>query len=256
MAACAARALIIAAFAAYGSAALANDAKEPVRTQLADPIAERSQTADATKAVFLTDFIHRYFEPEAPSGETLVLLHGSGGDEASLVDLARKIAPQARLLGVRGRIVQDGVQRWYKRLTPISFDQEDIRAQADAFAAFLKKAADRGAIDLAKTTFLGYSNGANLIGALTLLHPDLVRKAVLLRAMPVLNKTPQADLSKARFLTVAGEEDELYAPFAPKLVGLLKDHGASVEARTIKSGHLLGDADVKVVSEWLASRAP
>ncbi|MCV0398103.1 MAG: alpha/beta hydrolase [Rhizobiaceae bacterium] len=211
--------------------------------------------ANGKKGTLLnTDFTHRYFEPEEKAGdETLVLLHGSGGDEMSLVEMARQVAPQAKLLAVRGRIVQDGVLRWYKRITPVSFDQTDIRAQADAFAAFLRKAVEAGTLDLAKTTFLGYSNGANLIGALTLMHPDLVHRAVLLRAMPVLDDTPSADLSKARFLTVAGEQDELYSPFAPKLAGLLEDHGASVQARTVKTGHLLGDDDVKVVTEWLAS---
>lgn len=199
-----------------------------------------------------TDFTHRWFEPETPSGETLVLLHGSGGDEGSLVELAKKIAPHALLLGVRGRIVQEGVQRWYRRVTPVSFDQDDIRAQANAFADFLRGAIKSGKIDLAKTTFLGYSNGANLIGALTLLHPDLVSKAVLLRAMPVLDKSPPADLSKARFLTVAGDADELYAPFAPKLAALLTENGATVDARTIHSGHLLGDEDARVVAEWIA----
>lgn len=81
-----------------------------------------------------------------------------------------------------------------------------------------------------------------------MLHPDLVHRAVLLRAMPVLETTPAADLKGTRFLSVAGERDRTYGPFAPELAAFLREHGAIV-AR----GHLLGDEDVKVVSDWLTA---
>lgn len=196
-------------------------------------------------------FVYRWLRPETPSGETIVLLHGSGGDEASMFRLAARIAPDATLLGVRGRVVQKGIKRWYARVTPTSFDQADIRKEARAFAAFLAERMAAEKLDLDRAVFIGYSNGANLIAALTLLHPDLVHRAVLLRAMPVLDTAPAADLRKSRFLTVAGERDKLYAPFAPALAALLRERGAVVDQAVVARGHLLGDEDVKVVSDWL-----
>lgn len=200
-------------------------------------------------------FVHEVRRPPDADDSTVVLLHGSGGDEKSMLDLARKAAPRATLIGVRGRVTQEGVSRWYRRITPTSFDQADIRAEADAFAIFLRELAERQRIDLGRTTFIGYSNGANLVGALTLLHPDLVRRAVLLRAMPVLAEAPAPDLAAARFLSVAGEADETYAPFAPKLTALLRNCGASVDARTIKAGHLLGEEDAEIIGRWLSADA-
>lgn len=198
-------------------------------------------------------FAHQLHRPEHPSGHTIVLLHGSGGDETSLVPLASRIAPNATLLAVRGRVVQEGVQRWYRRITPVEFDQEDVRAEATAFAEFLSGAADIYGLDLSSTTFLGYSNGANLIAAMTLLHPNMVQRAVLLRPMCVLNEAPPADLADIRFLTVVGKADELYAPRASELEEVLRGRGARVDARVIPSGHELGDEDVRVVSEWLSA---
>lgn len=198
-------------------------------------------------------FVHRLLRPEQASGRTLILMHGSGGDETTLFALAARIAPDATLIGIRGRVVQNGIKRWYRRVTPTEFDQQDIRAEAAAFADFLREMASRQAIDLANVTFLGYSNGANLIAALTQLHPGLVRRAVLLRPMPVLAETPQVDLSDARILTIAGEKDRLYFPFAPKLEALLRGCGANVEARVIASGHGIGDEDARIVAEWLGS---
>jgi phospholipase/carboxylesterase len=198
-------------------------------------------------------FVYRLLRPETPSGETIVLLHGSGGDEASMFKLASRVAPNATLLGVRGRVVQKGIKRWYARVSPTEFDQADIRKEAQAFAAFLKQRMAAEKLDLERTIFIGYSNGANLIAAMTLLYPNLVDRAVLLRAMPVLHAAPLADLSGSRFLNVAGKMDKIYAPFAPALEALLRDRGAIVDSRMIAAGHLLGDEDVKVVSEWLSA---
>jgi len=198
-------------------------------------------------------FVYRVRRPETPSGETIILLHGSGGDESSMFKLASRIAPHATLLGVRGRIVQKGIKRWYARVSPTEFDQQDIRGEAEAFVGFLHDIVAAEELDLDRATFIGYSNGANLIGALTLLHPNLIHRAVLLRAMPVLQAAPAPDLSRSRFLTVAGKMDKVYSPFAPALEALLRARGATVDSRIVARGHLLGDEDVKVVSEWLSA---
>ncbi|MEI5681010.1 MULTISPECIES: alpha/beta hydrolase [unclassified Mesorhizobium] len=190
--------------------------------------------------------------PEKATAETLVLLHGSGGDETTMMSLASRIAPRSVLMGVRGRVVQDGSKRWYARLTPTRFDQRDIRSEANAFAGFLQDAVKKKMLDLDHTTFVGYSNGANLLTALTLLHPGLVERAVLLRPMSVLEKIPAVDLSSVRYLVVAGQADVTYSPFAPALEAMLKDHGARIDAHMIKADHGLGDEDAKLVSDWLA----
>lgn len=112
-------------------------------------------------------FVHRFHVPENPDGTTLVLLHGTGGTEASLMPLAARIAPAATLLGVRGRSTEEGIQRWFRRVTDLTFDQADIRSEAEAFAAFLDGVRSAYGLDPARTVFLGYSNGADFIGAAT-----------------------------------------------------------------------------------------
>ncbi|WP_439271727.1 alpha/beta hydrolase [Pseudochrobactrum sp. HB0163] len=201
-------------------------------------------------------FIYHFTRPENTSGETIVLLHGSGGNETSLVPFAQKVWPRATLLGIRGRILQEGRTRWYARITPVKFDQKDVRHEANAFVGFLTKLASEEQIDLSRTTFVGYSNGANLLAATMMLHPDLVKKAVLMRSMPVLDQTPEANLSKTRVLVVTGAEDKMYAPFAPALSDLLRNSGAKVDARVVKAGHMIGDKDVALVTAWLSGQGP
>ena len=222
-----------------------------------DPVLQEDATGAAASAkgtiTRAQNFVYRLLRPETttPSGETIVLLHGSGGDEASLFKLASRIAPNATLLGVRGRIVQKGMKRWYAKVTPTEFDQADIRNEAEAFVAFLKERMQAEKLDLDHTVFIGYSNGANLIAAVSLLHPKLIERAVLLRAMPVLDQAPAADLKGTHFLTVAGKRDNVYAPYAPALEALLRDHGATVDSGSVAADHYLGDEDIKLVSDWL-----
>lgn len=201
-------------------------------------------------------FIHRFYAPENASNELIVLLHGSGGNEESLVPMASKIWPRATLLGVRGRVMQDGGTRWYRRLTPVKFDQRDVKLEANAFVTFLSRLADKKNLDLTHATFVGYSNGANLLAAAMMLHPDLVKRAVLMRSMPVLDNVPVANLSKTRVLTITGQDDTLYSPFAPALSALLRSGGARVDARTIAANHMVGELDAAAISQWVSSLGP
>lgn len=204
-------------------------------------------------------FAYRVYEPAAPAAgapaEVLVLLHGSGVDETVLAPLAREAAPAARLVALRGRIVQDGSRRWFRRITPTRFDRASIRHEARAFAAFLPGLARAQGFELGAAVFLGYSNGANLVSSTMLLHPGTIRRAALLRAMPVLGKTPRADLRGTSVLVVAGRRDLTYGPYAPALAALLARHGATVESRQVPAGHEFGDADAALVRRWLEETA-
>jgi phospholipase/carboxylesterase len=196
-------------------------------------------------------YTHRFFTPEAADGSTLVLLHGTGGDEADLMPIAHKAAPQATLLGLRGRSTEDGTRRWFRALGPSIFDQKDIRFESGALEAFFEEA--RGAYDLdpERLTALGYSNGANLLGAAMLLHPGMVRRAILLRPAMVLSDAPETDLAGVSVLVVLGENDA-FRPQGERLAAALQETGAEVSLHTIKAGHFLIDADADVMADWLA----
>ncbi|WP_222251111.1 VOC family protein [Rhizobium leguminosarum] len=195
-------------------------------------------------------FVHRFYTPPDPDGSVFVLLHGSGGNETTLMPLLNKVAPRATLLGVRGRATEEGFPRWYKRITPFSFDQNDIKTEAEAFAAFIEGAVKSYGLDPDKVVYVGYSNGANLLNSLLYLHPNLVHKAVLLRSMPVLSDYPYADLKGTDLLVISGKTDA-YGKYASELEERLKSSGATVDSDVIAGGHDLGDADVPIIQKWL-----
>ena len=197
-------------------------------------------------------FVHRFHRPENPDGTTLVLLHGTGGDESDLMPLAAQIAPNATLLGVRGRSTEEGILRWFRRMDAVTYDQADIRAEAAAFADFVGEAARAYGLDPARMLFMGYSNGANLLGAVLQLHPGTITRAILLRGIQVLEDAPEADLTGAQVLVTTGARDP-FGRMAPALVAALRTGGADVTAPILPADHRLAPEDSAQARDWLAS---
>lgn len=200
-------------------------------------------------------FVHRFWHPEDPDGTVLLTLHGSGGSEADLLPLAHRLNPRATLLGLRGRATEEGIARWFRRIPPMGFDQQDIRDEAEAFAAFLDGARRGYGLDLDRLTVLGLSNGANFAGAVMALSPGLLRRAILLRPQAVLDTLPPVDLRGTQVLTLTGGHD-LFAPAAPKLNDWLAASGATLDARVLdRVTHDLTTEDEVIARDWLAARA-
>lgn len=195
-------------------------------------------------------FIHRWHRPQSPDGATILLLHGTGGHEADLMPIARRSAPRAALLGVRGRSNEEGIHRWFRRFRAFAYDQSDIHREAEAFAAFVEGAIAGYGIDAGTLAFVGYSNGANFLAAFMQLHPGIVRRAVLLRSLQVLEDPPRADLSGSHVLMLNGRTDSLAAA-APALRDALEAGGAEVSWSDLAAGHELTEADTTAVAGWL-----
>ncbi|MEP3328858.1 VOC family protein [Sedimentitalea sp.] len=196
-------------------------------------------------------FIHRFHRPDDPDGSTIILLHGTGGNESDLMPLARRINPRATLLGVRGRSTEEGTNRWFRRFDAVTYDQEDIQAEADAFVAFIDGAVSGYGLDVDRLSFLGYSNGANLLGAVLQLHPGEVRQAMLLRSVQALEEPPVGDATKTRVLMLNGADDP-FGKMAPALEQALRNSDVSLDSRILSAGHELTDEDITLGQSWLA----
>ena len=238
--------------------ALGRDLKFP--PQVADPrdlrlrLPQFARPGEERTPMRELPFVHRLRQPDRPDGSAMVLLHGTGGTEADLMPLAHRIAPGATLLGVRGRSTEEGVARFFRRLSMTRFDQDDIRAEAEAFAAFWAGALAAYDLDPARITVMGYSNGANFAAAVMALRPGLIRRAILMRPMAVLDDLPGADLTGTAVLTLTGARDP-YGPHAPRLNDWLEGQGADLDARVVAAGHELAPEDLAAAADWMAGRA-
>jgi phospholipase/carboxylesterase len=197
--------------------------------------------------------IHR-FQAGRGSHAALLLLHGTGGDETDLLPLGEMVAPGAALLSPRGRVLENGMPRFFRRLAEGVFDEADVRLRAGELQAFVAEA--REAYGLPAPVALGFSNGANIAAALMLLHPGTVSGAVLIRPMVPLREPPAADLAGVPVLVLSGAMDPIMpAGEGERLARQLETAGAHVLHRTVPAGHGLTQMDVAAARDFLASLA-
>lgn len=200
----------------------------------------------------MTDFIHR-FEP-GKSGETLLLLHGTGGDETSMLELGRSLLPGASRLSPRGKVMEGRAPRFFRRLAEGVFDLEDLALRTRELAEFVKGASERYGFDPKRVTAVGFSNGANIAASVLLAFPGVLSRAVLLRAMVPFEPKATPDLTGTKVWIGAGEYDEMIPRAGTlRLEELLKTAGADVTVDWRDAGHRLLAEELDDVRAWLGN---
>lgn len=197
-------------------------------------------------------FSHRFL-PGAPDKPVLLLLHGTGGDENDLLPLGEALLPGAPRLSPRGKVLEHGMPRFFRRLAEGVFDLDDLRFRTNELAGFAEAATAAYGLAGRRLVAVGFSNGANIAAALLLLRPEALAGAALLRAMVPLGAPPGVDLAGKRVLILSGAMDPIVpAENAGRLAGLLERSGALVRHQNLPAGHGLSQADVTIVKEWLS----
>src|SRR6266436_10133199 len=196
------------------------------------------------------DFIHEFVP--GSSKRTLLLLHGTGGNERDLIPLGREIDPDASLLSPRGKVLENGMPRFFRRLAEGVFDLEDLKNRTNELADFVAAAGQRYGFASDNVVAVGYSNGANIAASLLLLRPEILSAAILFRAMVPLIPETEPDLDTVRVWIGAGSNDPIVpASETKELAELLRGAGADVTIRFFEGGHQLTQQDIHAAHEWL-----
>lgn len=199
------------------------------------------------------DFVHRFLPGPEASATVLLLLHGTGGNENDLLDLGRSLLPDAILLSPRGKILENGMPRFFRRLTEGVFDEQDLIRRTHELADFVRAAAKQYQVDANKVVAVGYSNGANIAASMLLLRPEILSGAVLFRAMVPLMPEKQPNLSGRPVFLAAGRHDPIILPEnTERLAAMLTAAGADVSLRWSEDGHQLNAAEIEEAKRWLA----
>jgi predicted esterase len=193
--------------------------------------------------------IHKYILGKT-RGNTLLVLHGTGGDENDLIPLALEIAPGFSILSVRGNVRENGMNRYFRRFSAGVFDLEDLVFRTNELADFVENA--KRDYDLGKIYALGYSNGANIAAGILLLRPAVLAGAVLLRTTLPIEPARIPDLEGKPVFISSGEKDEM-VPIdgARKLSSVLIKAGADVTHNWENVGHRLTAGEIPKIKRWL-----
>jgi phospholipase/carboxylesterase len=202
-------------------------------------------------------FHHVHEPPQDGDPLTLLLLHGTGADEHDLLPLGRFLAPTARKLSPRGKVLEHGMPRWFRRHAEGVFDTEDLIARTHELADLLPAAASTYGFALEQLVAAGFSNGANIAASTLLLRPGALRAALLFAPMVPLRtgQLPDGrlpDLSTTAVFLAAGRRDPICSPEeAEELATMLADAGAAVELVWHEGGHELTRPVAERAAAWL-----
>ena len=198
-----------------------------------------------------SDFIHQFVPGSSP--RTLLLLHGTGGNERDLIPLGRDLDANASLLSPRGKVLENGMPRFFRRLAEGVFDLEDLKYRTNELADFVTATAQEYGFALDNLVAVGYSNGANIAASMLLLRPGIMYAAILFRAMVPLHPEKLPDLSRAQVWIGAGDQDPIVpASEAKRLAELFRRAGADVTIDFTDTGHGLTNDDLEATRNWLA----
>jgi phospholipase/carboxylesterase len=224
------------------------------------PTKRKGQAMTHTNEGALADFVHRFIPAQAQTEETghqprptLLLLHATGGTENDLLDLGRILLPGAAQLSPRGKILENGRARFFKRLAEGVFDIPDLKFRTHELADFIAVAADAYHLNPSRIIAIGFSNGANMAASLLLLRPGVLAGAILLHPMLPLVPDFPPELEHTTVFIGASRNDPLVSVHETEhLTSLLKQCGANVTLSWHNSGHTINHAEIREAKAWLA----
>ena len=201
------------------------------------------------------DFIHRFISANSKakkSSLTLLLLHGTGGTEDDLIPLGNELTPDASILSVRGKVLENGMPRFFRRLEEGVFDLEDFKMRTDELADFILKSSSIYDFDLKRLIAVGYSNGANIGASVLLRRPEVLAGAILFRAMVPFIPDVLPDLSKKFIILLEGMHDPIVSKQeAESLLKIFNKAHSNVTIKWQGSGHNLTQEDIDSAKKWL-----
>jgi phospholipase/carboxylesterase len=194
---------------------------------------------------------HFYQKGTDSTKPTLLLLHGTGGNEMDLIPLASKIDEDCSILSIRGNVLENGMPRFFKRLAEGVFDEADLVFRTKELYEFLDEAAKKYDFDRNNMVALGYSNGANIAGSLLFHYQNALRGAMLLHPMVPRRGVEMPDLTNIPVFISAGANDPICPPEETKeLHTILESAHADVQVHWENYGHQLTFSELEAAREW------
>lgn len=194
---------------------------------------------------------HVFYKGEDSSRPTLLLLHGTGGNEHDLVGLGKEIDISANILSVRGNVLENGMPRFFKRLAEGVFDLEDLQVRTEELKSFIDEAAENYEFDRDNVVAIGYSNGANIAANLLFEYKNVLKGAILHHPMVPRRGVELPRMSKTPVFIGAGKNDHMCpATESEELQNLLQEAGAMVELYWHAYGHQLTQDEVQAAKQW------
>ena len=207
--------------------------------------------------IFINSFHDKEYDNNGRKKLTLVLLHGTGGNEEDLLFLGKEIESHASILSPRGKVLENGMPRFFRRLSEGVFDIEDLKIKTHELADFIQKCSLHYKFDLSQTIAVGFSNGANIATSMLFLRPEVIQGAILFRAMVPFIPDSLPNLLNKKILLSAGLQDPIVSRNETEnLYRLFQKTNAITTLKWQPSSHNLFHEDILVAKPWMLNNFP
>jgi phospholipase/carboxylesterase len=184
--------------------------------------------------------------------QTLILLHGTGGDEFDLIPLAETLNPKASILSIRGNVLENGMPRYFKRLSIGVFDMESLKQETIYLQQFIQEASSKYGFSLTDSTVIGYSNGANIAISMLFTFNHTVKRAILLRPMVPTHEIQSSSLNQTQVVIISGKYDSIVPKNHPQILNqYFNQLGADTQVFEIEASHGLTPMDMEIMKSIL-----
>lgn len=182
---------------------------------------------------------------------TLLLLHGTGGDETDLLEIGKIIDSEANILSVRGNVKEEGMNRFFRRLRPGVFDLDDLEKRTNELYEFINEASIKYGFNRDKVIAVGYSNGANITASMLFSIKNSLSSAVLLRPMMPRRDKELPNNDNTKVFIAAGVHDNICPPEESKeLAAFLEPKNKEVRLEWINATHRLTYDELLIIKDW------
>ena len=186
----------------------------------------------------------------------IICLHGTGGDEKSLIRIVERIDDKASVLGIRGNIVENGLNRFFKRIKPGLFDLESLVFETSNLKSFIDSFIENHNYLPENVVVIGYSNGANILASLILSYGKIIKSAVLMHPMVPFRNRKNQDLDRMPILITAGRTDPMVSESETiELDSIMTQANAEVKTVWQDTGHEITLAEIDSIKQWYFSNA-
>ena len=200
------------------------------------------------------DLLRPHVFQKGASSRTILVMHGTGGDEHNILPLAKALDPDASVLSPRGMHLEGGMNRYFERYPDGTFNEQSIEEAVSDLAEFVSSAVQEYGIDASNIFATGFSNGANTAAAIMVRHPELLVGAALFGSTIPFAEVERVNLAGKRIWLANGDQDS-YAPVdvSARWVEQLADFGAEVTWLRHSGGHQISQDHLRQIAEGLAS---
>lgn len=196
--------------------------------------------------------MEHYFKAGLTTASPLLLLHGTGGDEHSLLKIAETLSPHSTILSLRGTVSEQGANRFFRRFAEGQFDLENLELKTDELIATVKELSTHYDIPIDQWVLVGYSNGANIAGHVLLEREEQFHSGILFHAMSLGKHEATFNLGSKKIWLSAGTNDPIVPKSASEtLKNTFQQRGGAVDMVWTNAGHQLTYEELDQAKNWL-----